>query len=177
MPPLPTGPDGTFDSIPASAAVRAELARIASGAPMPEVCDASRFECPPSLAGASAEDVGAWEVALVRARVAVEAQALQAINGELAAKYGVDAWKSHVMQLDSLQSVARARVQALREQITATNAARKHLQESQSGLLRALNKRAAETAGNNFAVALACDDAGREIKRLRLIAERAGLGI
>lgn len=177
MPPLPTGPDGTFDTFPASAAVRAELSRIASGAPSEMKFDAARFDVPTSPSGLAAEDPEAWEAALQRARVAVEAQALQAINCELAAKYSVDAWKSHVTQLDSLQGVARARVQALAAQVTATNAARKAAQEGQITRLHALTRRAADTAANNFATALACDDASREVKRLLALAERAGLGV
>ena len=177
MPPLPVGPDGTFESIPSSAAVRSELSRIAAGTFAPTVIP-SAFEFPakPQVTG-TAEDEAIWAATLARARVAVEAQALQAINSELAAKFGVDAWKSHVTQLDSLQSVARLRVQELQAQITATNAARKATQEGQSTRLRALTKRAAETAENNFAVASACDDASREVKRLRLIADKAGLGV
>jgi hypothetical protein len=177
MPPLPVGPDGTFETVPASAAVRSELTRLASGAPAPTSTDPALFDFPSAPAGAAAEDPAAWDTALARARVAVEAQALAAINGELAAKYSVDAWKSHVSQLDSLQGVARARVQALQAQVTATNAARKAAQEGHSVRLRALTKRAADTAGNNFATAVACDDAGREVKRLRLIADHLGLGM
>lgn len=177
MPPLPAGPDGTFETVPASTAVRAELERIASGAPSTVSTDAARFDFPATPAGAAAEDPAAWDTAVARARVALEAQALAAINAELAAKYSVDAWKSHVAQLDSLQSVARARVQALQAQVTATNAARKAAQEGHSVRLRALTKRAADTAGNNFATAVACDDAAREVKRLRLIADHLGLGV
>lgn len=177
MPPLPVGPDGTFETMPSSAAVRAELSRIAAGEPRQNTLDSARFDFPPTPSGQAAEDPVTWDMALARARVAVEAQALATLNVELGGRYAVDAWKTHVTQLGGLQTVARARVAELTTQITATNAARKASQEGAAARLRALTKRAAETAGNNFAAALACDDAAREVKRLRGVAERAGLGV
>ena len=56
---------------------------------------------PPS--GGDAESVAAWEAAVDRARIAVEEQGVAAINLELFQRFGVDAWKGHVEELDALQ--------------------------------------------------------------------------
>jgi hypothetical protein len=99
MPPLPCGPDGTFASVPASSAVKADLEAISSGA-MRTPFDAHHFDFP-TTPDADA-DITVWEAALARAKVAVEAQLLASINLELFNKYAVDAWKTHVGQLDSI---------------------------------------------------------------------------
>jgi hypothetical protein len=83
--------------------VQAALERIADGQSASTPLDLSRFEQPQAPAAGDAASAEEWEVAVARAQVALEAQALRAINLELAAKYGVDMWKKHVGELEQLQ--------------------------------------------------------------------------
>jgi hypothetical protein len=179
---------------PASALVRAELARleaaaaaaaggggggsdgaaaaaVAAAAPVVAV-DARRYE-PPAPPAAGAEP-GAWEAAVRRAELALEAQALRAVNLELAAEYGVEAWRAAVGEADAGVAGARARVAALAAQAEAVNAARRAAQAgggaglSAAGTrLRKLSRSAAQVAEQNFESRLACADAESAVKRLR----------
>lgn len=86
--------------VPPSAS-QAELARVVSGAPAARV-DPRRHDAVDAPAGDAADEPAAWEAACDRARIALEAQELRAINAELGSRYGAEAWKAHVTQLDAL---------------------------------------------------------------------------
>ena len=69
---------------------------------------------PPSADGSgSSADVAAWEAAVYRARIAVEEQGVAAMNLELFQRFGPDAWKAHVIELDQLQARGRALPRAI----------------------------------------------------------------
>ena len=148
--------------------------RITAGAPFVRV-DVQRIaDLAPPPAGDDATPA-AWEAACDRARVAVEAQEVRVINLELAQRFGSDAWKAHVAQLDAVQAAARARVAALSAQVEAVNAARKAAQEPAGARLKSLARRWEETAETNGQIQAAVADAEREVKRLRRVAVDNGL--
>jgi pre-mRNA-splicing factor SPF27 len=172
-----------------SALLQAELERMAAGLPPSTSASAAaagggeghvvdmhrydRVEAPPAGAGSSSSDaaLGAWIAAVSRAELALEAQQSRALNLELMARYGVDAWKAHAQEADAIAKAAKARVESLTERATAVNAVRKQSQEAPAQRLGVLARRYAETVDMNLQTELACADAEAEVRRLRRLVE------
>jgi hypothetical protein len=151
-----------------SALVAAELARLEKGDASPSSgVDASRYEMPQAPTGAAAEDPLAWEEAIKKAEIALEAQTLRAINLELASKYGVDAWKAAAEDADRLASGFKARVADLAHRADTLNAQRKAEQERHGPKLKALARRYDELVSASFATELACAEVEADVKRRR----------
>jgi hypothetical protein len=179
---VPPGPDDPTVRV-ASARVHAELDRLARGEGRPAGegvqqagGSAAGSSAPAAPAAGAAADPEAWDGAVRRAQAALEAQALRALNLELMAKYGVDAWRAHVGDADRLVASARARVLALQGEADAVNAARRATQEPQAGRLKTLARRYTDGVASNFQTELACADAEAEVKRLRRLVEERGAG-
>jgi hypothetical protein len=159
-------------SSPAPSTPQAELSRIAAGEALrrPDVGRFVALAAPPPDA-----PVEAWAAAVDRARVALEAQALRAVNLELAARYGAEAWKGGVAQLDAVAAAGRSRLAAATARVEDVNASRKAAQEPHGARLRALGRRWRETVETNGQIAGVLGDAEREVKRLRALARGHGL--
>jgi hypothetical protein len=125
----------------ASPLLAAEFSRASRGERPPPL-PASQYSLPPVPSGAAAEDPAAWEAAARGARLALEAQALHALNLELAARYGGEAWRAAVTHASALAAAARREVAALAGAAGEANAARAAAQEDAGARLGALAKRA-----------------------------------
>lgn len=161
---------------------QAELARLAgdpASVTQPRLARDLRDRPPPpppsGVAGAGGEPLAAWESAANGARAALEAQALRGLNVELAARFGVEAWKGHVGELDALAAGVRARAGRGAAAVDALNAARQEAQASVGPRLKTLARRWEEASRGNASAELALLDASREAKRLRGFAREAGL--
>jgi hypothetical protein len=120
--------------------------------------------------------VDEWERAVIRARVAVEAQSARAINLELASKYGVEAWKAHLQGLERLETAAKGRVAAIARKVEEVQAARAaRVTEAAAAKLRGSVRRWTDAVGSVTTAELAVAEAQREVKRLRKLADAAGL--
>jgi len=188
--------DEIEDSAAVEALIQAEMARFEPGdylAPLPAPPapgTAAAHKLPPYVPGtwdalppppaATATDgdaaVDEWERTVVRARVAVEAQAARAVNLELASRYGVDAWKAHLVGLERLEAAARSRVAAISRKVDEVQAARAaRVSEAAAGKLRGSVRKWSEAVGSVTTAELAVAEAQREVKRLRKLADEAGL--
>ena len=140
-----------------SAAQLAELDRVAAAAaaaaPGPSGAAARAASPPPPPPPPPGAGARAWRAAADAAAIALERQGLAALNSELAARYGSEAWR--VAAGDSAALVARVRsdVGALAARVAAVNAARAAAQEVAVGRIAALRKRAREQQGANLALA------------------------
>lgn len=163
---------------PFSEAVSSELERLAAGGPLPPRPNLyAIFDMVAPPADADADTLDAWERSLARAKVAVEAQGMRAINVELMTRYGVDAWKAHVDGVDKMHASMKAHVASLQSKIDAVNAVRRSRQEPAAGKLKSLVRKWHETLDSNLQVELACHDAQVEVKRLKKLAVDAGLSV
>lgn len=163
-------PSTTFSS----ELIEHEVQRIAQGQPGPSIDFEKIFNHVEPPADADAATYEAWETALSRAKVAVEAQRMRSINLELMSRFGVDAWKAHVEGLDGMHSSMKSRVTELQAKIDTLNAARKQ-QEEAAQRTRTLIRKWRETMETNVQAELACQDATQELKRLKALAAEAGL--
>ncbi len=147
-----------------SPAQLAELERVASSGPLrPVACASSGAQGapPPPLPPASA-DPRAWRACADAAATAVESQGLHALNVELAARYGVEAWRTAVGDSASLVAHVRRGVEGLAADVAAVNAGRAAAQESSVARIAALRKRARDQQADNLALAgLLVDAQGR----------------
>jgi hypothetical protein len=133
LPPLPP--------LSSSALVSSELQRVARGERL-SVISAVGYALPPPPSGAAADDPAAWEAAARGARLAYEAQGFHALNLEMAARFGSDAWHAAVMQAASITSATRGEVAALTAALTETTAARRAVQLDAGARLGEIAKRA-----------------------------------
>jgi pre-mRNA-splicing factor SPF27 len=146
--------------------IRAELERISRGEAMQKL-DVSGYDRISAPSGSAAEDPEAWTSAVRRAEVAAEALSLRAINVELMSKYGPDAWKAHVSDVEKLSNAARSRADAAAASCAVVNEERRVAQEPYARRLQTLTRKWATAVDSNFQIELACVDADREVKRLR----------
>lgn len=154
--------------------IRAELEMLAKGESHPRI-DVSRYESASAPTGAAAEDPAEWESAVRRAQVAAEALSLRSVNLELMSKYGVDAWKAHVSDMEKLSTAGRANADAAASACGVVNEQRRATVEPHAQRLHGLQRKWAQAVDSNFQIQLACSDAEREVRRLRaLVAEQQG---
>ena len=125
----------------ASPQLAADLARASRGERPPPL-SVSRYALPAVPSGAAAEDPAAWEAAARGARLALEAQALYALNLDLGARFGGEAWRAAVAHSSGLVASARRGAAALAAEAAAANAARAAAQEDAGARLGSLAKRA-----------------------------------
>ncbi|RYE98908.1 MAG: hypothetical protein EOO41_01800 [Methanobacteriota archaeon] len=125
--------------------------------------------------GDDATSVAAWEAAVARAKVAVEAQAAHAMNLDLMARYGVEAWKNSALQVDKLVDGMKARVAAVKSEVDSVNASRRQVQEAVAPRLAGAAATWLTAVDATLQVQLACADASAEVARLRAIARDKGL--
>ena len=74
-----------------------------------------------------------------------------------------------------VQTAQRSRTAGVAARVDAVNSARKAAQEPHGARLRALTRRWEAAVTTNGQIELACVDAEREVKRLKLVAREAGL--
>ena len=118
--------------------IGADVARAASGTPLPPP-DASRFRLePPS--GAAAEDVGAWAAAVANAKAQLEHQALRIQNLELLTKYGASAWLAHTRAADAALAAGKAQLAALEAATAELHKTRKVQQQAAGAELAAVER-------------------------------------
>jgi len=118
--------------------IGADVARAASGTPLPPP-DASRFRLePPS--GAAAEDVGAWAAAVANAKAQLEHQALRIQNLELLTKYGANAWLAHTRAADAALAAGKAQLAALEAATAELHKTRKVQQQAAGAELAAVER-------------------------------------
>jgi hypothetical protein len=143
-----------------SAAQLAELERVAAALPAPPPAAAGAPSPPPPPPPPPDAPARAWRASADAAAIALERQGLAALNGELAARYGGEAWRAAAEDSAALLARVRSDVGALAARVAAVNAARTGAQEAAVGRLAALRKRAREQQGANLALAGALADAG-----------------
>jgi pre-mRNA-splicing factor SPF27 len=153
-----------------------EMQRLQEGGRLavPNVVEA--FDCVKAPVEKDIESMDAWEAAVAKAKVAMEAQAFRSLNLELMSRYGVEAWKAHVEGIDKIHTTMKARVAALQSKLDSVNHSRRSQQESAGSKLRTLVRKWHDTVETNVQVELACHDAEREVHRLKLLARQHGLG-
>ncbi len=163
-----------------SALVRAEMEKLFTAATTntpiaaTNAITSSQYEKvlppPPS----SSSSVAAWEKAIKEAQIAVEAQGIRSINLELMNKYGVAAWKTHITELEALNTQSKQGLTAVTNEIESVNALRQSTQQSiAKPKLKTLSRKYTEAVEMNLQTEVACGDIEAEVKRLRrLVTEK-----
>lgn len=117
---LPPPPPSSLADRPLAAA---ELARVASGQPLPPL-DASRFRLDPPPASRWS-DPGAWRAALDNARAQLEHQHTRLLNLELLLQHGPRAAAAAAAHAEAGARAYQRRVAAAASDVAAVNRARK----------------------------------------------------
>ncbi len=146
-----------------SALVRADMERMRAGGVVPHIGASASF---PSLPRADAV-VGEWAAAVSAAEVAVEALSTRGINVELAAKYGVDAWKEAAAGLDAMVAGARGAAASAAGSAAAAASSRAAAVAPIAARLGALSKRYSAASEAALRTEEAVAEAEREAKRPR----------
>jgi pre-mRNA-splicing factor SPF27 len=143
LPPLNTG---LFETD----LIRNEFQRIEGGVRM-ETMNTKRYELPTPPSGKLGE-IQAWQECVDNSFAQLEHQSIRYLNLELLQKYGIEAWKSGLEVLISLNAKAQKELLYLKKEIQDVNWRRKNKQLQTGDKLNQLNNQWVSLVSCNFEI-------------------------
>ncbi len=179
---LPPVPEPSFGG---SAALQAEYARVAaaqhaaeSGSQVPSTSPAiSTDHYTTSVLPEDESDPMAWQAAVDKARVRLEAQSLHAVNLELLGKYGSAAWKGHAQKLEGTATATQAALKRLEKSSNDVNAARRSAQSQKGAALSASKGEWTRAMDSSFQLKIAIAELQGKVDTMRKLAEARGVAV
>ena len=120
-------------------------------------------------------DTVAWQAAVDKARVRVEAQSSQSVNLELLGKYGTAAWKGHAQQLEGVASQTQTALKRLEKSSDDVNAARRSAQAQKGVTLAGHAGDWSRAMDSSFQLKVAIAELQGKVDTMRAMAAAKGL--